>query len=296
MKMFVNDLTVIDSSILDTQRGIIGESWIVDLVLEGDLNQQSMVLDFGQVKKQIKHLIDVLVDHRLVIPSLHSSIIHGEENQGVWVRNMHSADSMCHVHGPKEAFCFIACEEVTPQSVANYLEQKILPELPNNIVGLNLALRSEAIDEPFYQYSHGLKKHDGNCQRIAHGHRSRIRIFKDGKLDRDLQTTWASRWNDIYLITEEDVVNKESLSVAAQEVCNAATICTSYTSPQGLFELVLPRKRAEIMPTDTTVECIAEYVANLLAIDNPSSHIEVHAFEGVGKGAMASVSPNRGTE
>ncbi|HFT3612789.1 hypothetical protein QU746_09010 [Klebsiella pneumoniae] len=51
MKLFINDLTVMDFSFLDAESGLIGDSLIVDIILEGDLNAESMVMDFSHAKK-----------------------------------------------------------------------------------------------------------------------------------------------------------------------------------------------------------------------------------------------------
>lgn len=69
MKLFVRDLTVIDASYLCEARGMVGESWILDVVMSGELNEMSMVLDFSRVKKQIKQIVDEYVDHRLIVPT-----------------------------------------------------------------------------------------------------------------------------------------------------------------------------------------------------------------------------------
>ncbi|MCT8862407.1 6-carboxytetrahydropterin synthase [Shewanella xiamenensis] len=286
MKLFVNDLTVIDSSVAYVDRGIVGESWIVDLQLVGNLNDESMVLDFGLVKKQIKSLIDQLVDHCLIVPSQNPSISFEKSSTNTWVKNSFNRKASFYVRGPEQAFCFIDTSCIDVDVISKYLERAIHPQLPSNVQEISIKLREEQIDEPFYHYSHGLKKHTGNCQRIAHGHRSRIRVFKNGQLDRQLQSYWAERWQDIYIATEEDI-NLSKPSDPTREFDLDRNIYTCYESLQGYFEIILPRERVEVVNVDSTVEQLASYIAAQLAELNPNQKIEVQAFEGVGKGAIA---------
>ena len=48
--LFVDHLTVLDFSFVHPDRGIVGESLIMDVELYGDLDEQGMVFDFGDVK------------------------------------------------------------------------------------------------------------------------------------------------------------------------------------------------------------------------------------------------------
>ena len=52
MHLFVDNLTNVDFSYLDADRGVVGETWLASIVLEGALDEQGMVCDFGIVKKK----------------------------------------------------------------------------------------------------------------------------------------------------------------------------------------------------------------------------------------------------
>ncbi|GAB3292831.1 6-carboxytetrahydropterin synthase [Pseudidiomarina andamanensis] len=290
MQLFVNDLTVIDFSYLCPERGMVGESWIVDIILDGSLNEQSMVLDFGRVKKQIKRIIDGAVDHKLAVPAEHpyTQVTHHDDGNSYWVDFMRPDQRSIHLFCPADAFAFIDAQQVTMASVTDYLRAVIKRELPDNVQGLELHLRAEEIPGAFYHYTHGLKKHDGNCQRIAHGHRSRIYIALDGTRSEPLEQQWASAWQDIYLGSEEDVVPIEQLqrSQHAKHITEQSHVGYSYTADQGLFELLVPVAENYIIPTDSTVECIATYLAQAIKQSHPDELVQVTGFEGVGKGAI----------
>lgn len=289
LKLFVRDLTVIDASYLCGQRGMVGESWILDVVMSGELNEMSMVLDFGRVKKQIKRLVDEYVDHRLIVPTQNARIQTAASKPRYTTVDLLRDEKSIHLHCPDQAYCFIDDEAVTIESVTRHLYQVLKGNLPDNVQGLELKLRHENINGAFYHYSHGLKKHDGNCQRIAHGHRSPIELLVDGHRDTALEQQWARRWQDIYLGTREDVAELSELNLSQHAaVANAQThYGFRYTAPQGEFELAIAKAETEILETDTTVELLAQYIAEQVKPQVADKILEVVAYEGVGKGAMA---------
>ncbi|WP_113905909.1 6-carboxytetrahydropterin synthase [Aliidiomarina celeris] len=289
MLLFVNDLTVMDFSYLCPERGMVGESWIVDIELDGSLNDQSMVLDFGRVKKQLKRIIDESVDHKLLVPIENSitTVQANEDNQNYWVDFEAPAGSI-HLYCPSDAFAFIDADTITKDSVMDYLRAVIKRELPTNVKAISLTLRDEAIPSFYYHYTHGLKKHDGNCQRIAHGHRSAIQIFVNGMRTPRLEQQWSKRWEDIYIGSAEDVVAHSALTKSAvgEKAIGNHHVAYSYVAEQGLFELAMPEHHNEVIPTDSTVECIADYIAQTIKQQEPDAAVKVIAFEGVGKGAI----------
>ena len=289
MKLFVRDLTVIDASYLSAERGMVGESWLVDIELTGTLNEMSMLLDFARVKKQLKAIIDAEVDHRLLVP-VGASCCHvaTAESSYHFVDFLREGRSL-HLRAPSEAFAFIPEESITLESVTRYLHQLIRERLPTNIDGLTIRLRPEAIPTAFYHYSHGLKKHDGNCQRIAHGHRSMIELWVDEQRDLALEQEWATRWADIYLGSQEDVVALEELQLSplAGEYLGNQHLGFRYQAPQGDFQLAIAAAETELVDTDTTVELLAHYIAQQLKPRFSRQTLRVVAYEGVGKGAIA---------
>ena len=208
MQLFVRDLTVIDFSYLCPIRGMVGESWIVDVLLDGGLDDQNMVLDFSKVKRTIKDTIDNIADHRLLIPTACSEVRWQQQGDTVWM-DFNSLKGDIHLACPAQAFALIPSELIDFESVNTFLHKALKAVLPDNVDGIALTLRNELHEAPYYHYSHGLKKHDGNCQRIAHGHRSPINVFENGIAAPKWDEYWAKRWKDIYLGTLEDIVKED---------------------------------------------------------------------------------------
>jgi len=289
MQLFVNDLTVIDFSYLCAERGIVGESWIVDVLLDGALNEQSMILDFGIVKKQIKAIIDDAVDHKLLLPTQCSklTVIDSDIADHEFV-DYYADRASYFLQSPKCAFAKINSDSITIDSVKTHLIDIILAQLPDNVQGLTLTLRPENIDGFYYHYTHGLKLHDGNCQRIAHGHRSKIQLFKNKMRSISLEKSWCERWEDIYIASEDDRVSKEDIQISPQAFDNLTPDHQffAYHAPQGRFDIAVSTKVLDVVDCDSTVELLADFICRQLKAQNPQDDIQVIAFEGVAKGAI----------
>lgn len=293
MQLFVDDLTVIDFSYLCKQRGIVGESWIVDVLLDGSLNEMSMVLDFAVVKKQIKAIIDEAVDHKLLLPMQEQalSLKDSPHNEGHQTIDFVSDVASYYLQSPACAFASIDCLTITIPDVTEHLTNIILAELPDNVQGLTLVLRPEVIPTDYYHYTHGLKLHDGNCQRIAHGHRSKIQILVDDKRDSQLEAQWCKRWKDIYIASEADRVSVADIELSAEAMSDLTPDHQyfSYHAPQGRFDIAVDSKILDVVDCDSTVELLADFILRQIKAMHPelaNNNVKVIAYEGVAKGAI----------
>lgn len=277
--LFINRLTLLDVSLLHPERGLLGESWIVDIELEGSLNQEGMLLDFGLVKKKVKGIIDEHFDHRLLVPATYPGLRIRKQNQQLELTFIQTTGETLKHLAPTQATALIDTSEVTADNLKQAITDKLSAEFPDNIGKIKLHLLTEKTDGASYQYSHALKKHAGNCQRIAHGHRSRIEIYRDGEHDPQLERNWAQRWRDIYIGTVSDLQ-------ASFERDGIAFYRFSYVANQGRFELELPAARCYLINTDSTVENLAMHIVSILKSEYPTSRFRVHAFEGIDKGAI----------
>ncbi len=285
MLLFVDNLTNVDFSYLCPKRGLLGETWLAHIELTGPLDAQGMVCDFGIVKKILRQWLDTHVDHCLLVPSKHQGTSITKVNGQTEVtfpldtnayQAAHSANQAISTKGPEQAITLIDASAITPEAVAQWCEGQLNALFGEDVSHISLRFTPENIQGPYYHYSHGLKKHGGNCQRIAHGHRSTLKIWKNQQEDAALVQEWVNTFSDIYIGTREDI-----------KTATRTTLSFAYTSQQGNFELTLPRHQCYIIDTDTTVELIAQHIVNTLKNEEPDAHFRVKAFEGIGKGAIA---------
>ncbi len=282
MHLFVDNLTNVDFSYLHPERGLVGETWLASIVLEGSLDQQGMVCDFGIVKKTLRNWLDQTIDHCLVVAENSPQLECTQQAKDIALSWQYGNKQQYTIDctSPEQAITLIDSDEITPGSVARWCITQLRQLLPDTIDRIQLSFTPEAITQHYYHYSHGLKKHDGNCQRIAHGHRSTIEIHCDKQRDSTLEKQWCQQWQDIYIGTKEDLQN----TITVNEIEYYQFI---YSAQQGEFTLTLPAEHCYMIETDSTVEFIAQHIAQTLKTQKPQHTYTVRAFEGIGKGAIA---------
>ena len=276
MQLFVDQLTNVDFSFLDAQRGIVGETWWASALLNGALDEEGMICDFGIVKKTLRNWLDSEADHRLLVPTLSPALTLNVTAERVELTWQLSNGESIHMEAPLEAVALVDAEVINANTVAVWCREQLRAHFPVNVEQLELSFEPEEINAAFYHYSHGLKKHNGNCQRIAHGHRSRLQIWLNDERSAALESEWAKRFEDIYLGSDEDLVSQDN-----------GQLQFAYDARQGHFRLSMPSSRCYMMDTDTTVELIAEHLAAKIKAQHPHAKVKVKAFEGVNKGSIS---------
>jgi len=279
-RLFVEQLCALDFARLDGECGLLGDTWLVDVELEGSLDDQGMVFDFGSVKPVVKSIVDATVDHRLLVPRRHSGLRIEESEGGLEIWFPVGERTIYH-RSPPGAVCLLETEAVTPDAVSRHLQEKLRPALPASVTGISLGLREERISGPWYRYVHGLHQHQGSCQHIAHGHRSRIEILRDGRRCEATERWLADRWRDIYLGCRSDLVEEVERN-------GVRYYRFAYRASRGNFALEIDADHCELLASESTVECIAEYILGLLKARDRGTSYRVRAYEGVNKGAIAS--------
>ena len=279
--LFIENITNIDSSFFDQEIGIVGETYIVDMHLYGQLNDEDMIIDFSTIKKDAKAFIDEHLDHLFLVPKQNKHIkvqqhpshyeVHGHYGPG------DKKHKKLHYIAPHAALTLIDSTHISPESLVDYLEQNLTPQLPKNIQKVCYTLRYEAIPGPYFRYSHGLRNHQGNCQRLIHGHRSKMLILNQDQLDKECTQAQCQAWQVIYLVDQHDIQNRY------QEE-NIDYLSIAYDAPQGHFSLSLPEQDCQIMPKLVTIENIADFLYEKHV--SLKSNTQVRVYEGLQKGAL----------
>lgn len=291
--MFLRDFTVLDCAVLDAQNGLRGESLYVSAELTGTLDHQGFVLDFGVAKKILKQKIDELADHRCVLAGEDPSIVWNKQNAAELDFHFKTAHGLLHYRAPAQALTLLPGTIPSLASLTKYLEEQILAALPSTVKQLKLHLQEEAnfSTEANFRYTHGLRYHDGNCQRLFHGHRNPIHVRIKNQRSPLHEQFLAKLCENAHFVAAENLVNRFALDLPNETRALKHPLQGElrYRSSQGEFYAQIPASMLIILADEPSIENIAAFC--LRAVEREFSlkneTLEVAAFEGLNKGAVA---------
>jgi 6-pyruvoyl-tetrahydropterin synthase len=281
MALFLRDFTVLDFAFLSKEKGLQGESLHVSVELEGELDEKGFLFDFGPAKRELKRVVDETLDHRLVVPGLDPALqgtAHGFSFHGL-------------TYGaPAEAITVLEEKEITIPALARFLEEEARAVLPPNVKGVRFLLEEEKRfeTEAAFRYTHGLRLHNGNCQRLLHGHRNAIEVWVEGKRDARWERFLAEEWEGAHFTYAPTLASSLDYP-RGRRMRGEGLAWVEYEAPQGFFRAGLPAEKIVLLDTEPSIENIARVSAERLALEGVKA-AKVVAYEGLNKGASFSLS------
>lgn len=282
--LFIADVDRIDCAVFDQSLGVIGKSWFVDVMVEGALDSNGFVYDFSILKKMIKKILKESVDHALIIPILSESVqFELNQTNESWSLTTDHNKEVWNYSCPKGAVYPIRAHRITRDLIASECSKQIRHRLPEAIEKVQVTLRSEeSSDDTFFCYTHGITGHQGLCQRLFHGHRSKIDVFVNEVKRPDLEKYIAKDLfkSHVHIASRDQILDRGSEE--------ADSVHITYTSNAGTFTGEIPSHRVFLVPHFTSIESISNHLAQHLKEHlGTTDMVRVHCYEGIGKGAIA---------
>jgi 6-pyruvoyl-tetrahydropterin synthase len=294
VKMFIKDLMTVDVAIFVPAKGVIGRSWYIDLTLEGLKDENGFIYDFSKIKSLARNVIKDTLDHTLVIPIYSQDVSYSESAHGeqwsLLVKETRTHPDFCwHYRCPKGAVFPVSGMSVTPTHLEMELSKILRHRLPDSIHHVEIGLRegSLPLSEAKIRYTHGLPLHDGPCQRLFHGHDSRIEVYVGAERRGDLEHYVARELlgNDVHIATPDQII--EGPKELGRMAGDWQPVTLSYLAKEGHFEAVIPACKLFNVRHTTSIESITAEIAEILhEKENPQEALKVICYEGLDKGAV----------
>lgn len=285
--LFVNELDILDCAILDPVYGFIGASWFVDIEIEGKLDKNGFVYDFSLTKKIVKETLKNTLDHALILPKVSKDLSVEIDAKQMLVK--------CNIGGnswtykcPTNAVFFIDGDSVDSKSIARTAEKVIMAHLPETVSNIRIVLREEqgTTDDSFFRYTHGLPFHSGLCQRLFHGHRSKVAIENNGSIDKDLQKYVATNLFQTMIHIADQSQFKTHFWSNYSSGPEGSHTTLAYESEEGYFEATMPSNKIFTVEQATSIESIARGVHKCISEKFTANNLRVRISEGINKGGI----------
>lgn len=251
--IFLNDLTVIDYSIITPQGVIVGGAATLNLVISGEVEpHEGVVIDFSACKKQIKKLIDGKggFDHKCWVNLDDSAIVMDLAETYHQITHRSSGLS---IKAERDAFAYVSNDPTV--DIAEFLNSHMAPYVVSSV-----SLNTNIIPSPhinttpaIFRYVHGLKNSTSyGCKNIVHGHKSWIGAVvaeeNQGVCDHILRGIATDLDGCIFAHAEDMQSTEGGVYKIGYDTDERGKMSMSFT------------QKLIVLETQTTVEHIVEYI------------------------------------
>jgi 6-pyruvoyl-tetrahydropterin synthase len=275
--LFLNEFTVLDCAYLGAG-GVAGDSYYVSAEMEGALDAQDFLLDFSAAKKTLKALVDDTFDHKLLVPAV---LARFDSGVLLWDGG--------ELHGPRSAFELFPEAEINAGVIEYHLARLARAVLPANVEGVKFRLSSPArfLGEASFRYTHGLRYHTGNCQRLFHGHRNPVEVWVDGARSPHWEARLSAEWDGAHFVAAPTLLNRAALDLPLGErrASHDGMAEIAYTGSQGVFRGRIAASRVVLTGAEPSIETMSALGLERLKSWGLRGAVRVVAYEGLNKGA-----------
>ena len=286
--LFLNSLSCVDHAFIAPDGKLVGGSWLPDVFVTGEvIGDESVVVDFSTIKKDIKNLIDdpeTGYDHKLLF------------FEGISQGNVSEVDGVVtiktnHVEFVGPANAVKIAKAASPQeALRNHIEAGLKEKYPELNITVVVNVKMDRVhglyehNQYFFRYVHGLKSSTSwGCGNLAHGHLSFLEpIGGDDLGNRLLMNQIASQLDQVVFIYKENIIEQDEEKII---IGYDKTVCG-----RGPFKLTIDPRTCKfaILDTETTIEYLAEFVKTHWGEAMKSHGITTLLIsEGLSKGALA---------
>ena len=292
-RIFFNDLTVIDFSVISPTGMIHGSSATLNLQVSGPVDgHEGVVIDFSAGKKRIKELIDGVggFDHKCWVNVNDPNIIITQDVPNSRVTVTHATSGLS-LTAEEDAFSWVQ-DYYGVTDITNFLNSKLAPYIVSDVT-LNtsvIPVPHTSLTPVIFHYVHGLKYSSSyGCKNIAHGHKSFItaQLAPHSGVDqvvaqRVIENIAATLDHTVF-VDVEDLVPVTVTNTTPQFVVEYTT------AERGRMTMSFTQKII-VLETQTTVEHLIEYIrARYYDQLKAAGIVELFVSEGLCKGASVTL-------
>lgn len=287
--LFIKNLDHIDISFFDPHKGIIGETYSIDVYVSGECDPFGYIFEFSDLKKNIKNIIKKTVDHKLIIPEKSKNIKYYKNLSNFTYEFIVFGYSNKIVYKcPENSVFHLESDNFDLVFFENELKNIIRSILNNDQIDISLKTQKH---ENQISYTHGLYKHDGLCQRLFHGHRSKIEIFYQGNRRCDLEKIFLKKFlfKNIHFVYKKHITNSDKYNT--DQICKKNDYLNiNYNSSFGNFYAKIPGDFVFLCSKDVTVENIGEILLkNFSKYIGLYKDLSMRLYEGIDKGVFIGI-------